>query len=87
MVELELFLAHCQTSSVSYWICGKEVGADGTTHLQVYIYYKNAVLFLYPELRNVGSAEYIQDTYDGSNWKSFDDLMNRNLNEKLIGLP
>ena len=41
-------------------------------------------LFLYPELRNVGSADYIQDTYDGSNWKSFDDLMN--FNEKLIGL-
>jgi hypothetical protein len=43
-------------------------------------------LFHYPELRNLGNEDYIQDTFDGSNWQSFVDLMDSDKNEKLIGL-
>jgi len=43
MVEYELFMAHANSPSVSYFICGKEVGEEGTPHLQAYLYYKNAV--------------------------------------------
>ena len=66
---------------------------------QIYIYYlplKDRLLqllvsdlrnlFHYPDLRNKGNEDYIEDTFDGTNWKSFDNLMDRNKNEKLIGL-
>ena len=42
-------------------------------------------LFYYPELRNRGHVEYVEDNFDGSNWKSIEAQMNIDNTEKLIG--
>jgi hypothetical protein len=43
-------------------------------------------LFHYPELRSKGNEAFVEDTYDGSCWKSFDRVMDKGKGEKLIGL-
>ena len=43
-------------------------------------------LFYYPELRNRGHVDYVEDNFDGSNWKAFEAQMNPINNERLIGL-
>ncbi len=43
-------------------------------------------LFLYPELRSKSSLAFIQDSFDETSWKHFENEMDKSKNEKLIGL-